>query len=114
MCKHIPGQDQDPAFFIPQGKRKIPVSYHNWQSWLKYLIEASGRNPAKFASHSFRRGGASFAFQAGVPVEIIKILGDWKSDAFYHYLQVPMLDKAKAAEKISKHIVKNTLTRGGT
>jgi hypothetical protein len=104
MCRLIPGKETDPAFFIPQGQHKIPVSYQQWQKWLKYLIEASGRDPNRFATHSFRRGGASFAFQAGVPVEVIKLLGDWKSDAFFRYLQVPILDKAKAASRISKHI----------
>ena len=29
-----------------------------------------------FASHSFRRGGASFAFQSGVPVELINPILD--------------------------------------
>jgi hypothetical protein len=104
MCQLIPGRPSDPVFFVPQGKHKIPVSYPHWQKWLKYLIEASGRDPSRFATHSFRRGGASFAFQAGVPTEVIKLLGDWKSDAFFRYLQVPMLDKAKAAAKISTHI----------
>ena len=31
-------------------------------------------------------GGASHAFQSGVPLELIKILGDWKSDAVFMYL----------------------------
>ena len=44
----------------------------------------------------FVGGGASHAFQSGVPVELIKILGDWKSDAVFMYLTVPLkvrLDK---------------------
>ena len=40
-----------------------------------------GYDPAKYAGHSFRRGGVSYAFQVGVPLELIKITGDWKSNA---------------------------------
>jgi hypothetical protein len=69
----------------------------------KQLLCLSGRDAGRFASHSFRRGGASFAFQAGVPVETIKLLGDWKSDVFFEYLQIPMKSKVAAAADISKH-----------
>ena len=33
---------------------------------------------------------ASFAFQSGVPVQLIKMLGDWKSDSVLLYLTVPL------------------------
>ena len=29
-------------------------------------------NPSEHAEHSFRRGGAHYAFQAGIPIELIK------------------------------------------
>ena len=32
------------------------------------------------AGNSFCRGGASFAYQANVPIKLIKALGDWLSD----------------------------------
>ncbi|CAH3184844.1 unnamed protein product, partial [Porites lobata] len=35
-----------------------------------------GVDPKLYAGHSFRRGGASFAYQSGVPIELIKALGD--------------------------------------
>lgn len=43
-----------------------------------------------FSSHSFRRGGATFALSLGIPGEIIKLWGDWKSTAYLAYIdQVP-------------------------
>ena len=39
-----------------------------------------GYNPHDYAGHFVRRG-SSHAFQSRVPVELIKILDDWKSDA---------------------------------
>ena len=38
-----------------------------------------------FTGHSFRRGGATFAFNNGVPPELIQLLGNWKSDAYKLY-----------------------------
>lgn len=42
------------------------------------------------SSHSFRRGGATHALSVGIPGEIIKVWGDWKSNAYLAYLdQIP-------------------------
>jgi len=49
--------------------------------------------PSFFSPHSFRRGGATFAFDCGLPLEIIKSLGDWQSDAYLIYLELS--DKQK-------------------
>ena len=44
----------------------------------------------EFSSHSFRRGAATFALSAGIPETIIRLWGDWKSDAYCKYVdQVP-------------------------
>ena len=48
--------------------------------FLRTCLDNIGCNSSLYAGHSFRRGGVSFAFQAGVPVEMIKLLDDWKSD----------------------------------
>ena len=37
-----------------------------------------------------RRGGASFAYQSGVSIELIKALGDWRSDTIVIYLTMPL------------------------
>lgn len=40
----------------------------------------------QFATHSFRRGGASYMLQSGISSEDIRILGDWKSNAYMDYI----------------------------
>lgn len=54
---------------------------------LKQCVLLCNRDPAEFAGHSFRRGGAQWAFKCGVPVDTIKVLGDWKSDAYQAYVK---------------------------
>jgi hypothetical protein len=51
------------------------------------------------SSHSFRRGGATWALSSGIPGEIVKALGDWKSQCYLLYLdQIPndVIDRYRA------------------
>ena len=45
-------------------------------------------DPSLYSPHSFRWGGATFAFDCHIPPEIIKLQGDWKSDAYLVYLEL--------------------------
>ena len=36
--------------------------------------------PLSFSGHSFRKGGAQSLYDAGVPLEMIRDIGRWKSD----------------------------------
>ena len=40
-----------------------------------------------YSSHSLRRGGAQFLRDAGVPRDLIKLMGRWKSDAVDVYMR---------------------------
>ena len=71
---------------VPPGVPITPVP----QSWLATNLAASlesmGEDSRFFSFHSFRRSGASTAFQAGVNFAHIKTHGGWKSDAFWAYV----------------------------
>ena len=54
--------------------------------------------------HSFRRGGATFAFRAGAPSEFIKAQGDWMSDAFLVYLVISPQDKTRILQSITARL----------
>ena len=43
----------------------------------------------RVAAHSLRRGGATYAFQAGVPEVLVQRQGGWLSACYKHYLEVP-------------------------
>jgi integrase len=53
---------------------------------LKGLIVATGRSPADYSAHSFRRGGTSFAFSLNMPLLHVKSRGDWKSNCVERYI----------------------------
>jgi integrase len=58
------------------------ISYYLFQKKLRLCIENIGLNPDLFSTHSFRRGFATLAFRSNISPESIKLIGDWKSDAF--------------------------------
>ena len=45
-----------------------------------------GLNPAHYTFHSFRKSGASLAFDSSVALENIKQHGNWRSEAVWTYL----------------------------
>ena len=57
---------------------------------LRLTLSSLGLDPKHYAGHSFHRGRASFAYQSGVPLELIKALGDWRSDTILVYLTMPL------------------------
>ena len=58
-------------------------------------------DPSNFSPHSFRRGGATFAFDCHIPSEIIKLQGDWQSDAYLVYLELSQQQKQRAGQAMA-------------
>ena len=101
MFNQIPMPNHSAAFVLPNNK---PITYYMFNSFLKYLIRTIGLNPSDYSTHSFRRGGATFAFQSNVPAELIKHHGDWKSDAYLVYLQYDFPQKMSVSKRMSLNI----------
>ena len=55
-------------------------------SRLKFLLCKAGVKAEDFSAHSFRRGGASYAFSIGTSPLQIKLRGDWASNAYERYI----------------------------
>uniref|UniRef100_A0A1I8I7K6 CUB domain-containing protein n=2 Tax=Macrostomum lignano TaxID=282301 RepID=A0A1I8I7K6_9PLAT len=52
----------------------------------QHVVHRAGLADRSLSPHSLRRGGASLAFRAGVPLPVVKALGDWRSSAVEVYL----------------------------
>ena len=65
-------------------------TYTPFVTKLLYHLSTLGLDPRSCAGYSFRWGGASFAYQLGVPIELIKALGSWLSDTILIYLTMPL------------------------
>ena len=106
MCLLTPAALHDPAFAF-RNKAGIlrPILYAHLQSMLKRLIQAIGLDPADYSSHSFRRGGCTFAFSANVPSELIKRHGDWRSDCYQRYIDMGTEQRLALSTRVRQHIL---------
>ena len=104
MCRVIPASDDSPAFVLRKHSRLVPVTYPQFLSKLRYIINKSGRVSELYSSHSFRRGGATFVFRSHTPSELIQSHGDWENDAYKVYLEFSIADKISVARDMANYI----------
>ena len=70
------------------GAQAFPMTGPAFSRKLKALTSRIGVSGV--SSHSLRRGGATWALSSGIPGEIVKAMGDWKSVCYPVYLdQIP-------------------------
>ena len=60
-----------------------------------------------YRGHSFRQGAATFAFNCGVPGELIQNFGDWASDAYKAYLEISLPAKVHVVEKMKLRLLQS-------
>jgi len=93
LVNRSPGLPTDLLFtyLSPSGLQIITQS--EFTQFLRSCLRILGYDHTLFSGHSLRRGGATHAFSKGVPGELVKSHGDWKSDSYLVYLQFSMSDK---------------------
>ena len=63
-----------------------------------------GLNPSHFTFHSFRRSGATFAFNSHVPIRSIQGHGTWTSDCVWRYIQADQSSGEHLASALAESI----------
>lgn len=103
-CNHVrlsglgPTAAGQPAFSFRWEGGLLPFGHGLLVHTAKAMAELVGLDPSEVAGHSFRRGGATFAFQAGVPDILIQRQGDWRSTCYREYV-TPSKTQAVAATR---------------
>ena len=110
MRKSIESEPGHPAFSLG-GSRAL--TYRECSTKLKLWLEQAGWDGSKFSMHSLRRGGATLAFQAKVPGELIKIQGDWASECYLRYLAIPLEQRTQVAAQVRELVVSHTVANVG-
>ena len=87
-----------PLFSLPSGI----FSKSFFINTIRQILPRIGLNPADFAGHSFRIGGATAASSLGMSEYEIKVLGRWRSDAYLAYLRIPLTQRANLAARLSQ------------
>ena len=88
--KQAPAPQKAPLFMNPGPAGLEGLSYDTYQSTLRLMCKRAGLNPEDFSSHSMRRGGTTYLGMIGIPVQDIKVRGDWSSDCVLQYLKTPI------------------------
>jgi hypothetical protein len=101
MFTHIPAHPTSPAFILPNNK---PITYFQYNQLIKILVKTLGLPPSSYSTHSFRRGGATHAFHNKVPSELIKLHGDWKSEAYMIYLEYTFEQRLSISKLMSQNL----------
>ena len=103
MTHLVPAACHKPLFMFYG--RLTPFSRFSFLVHFRALLERAGvPHPSGFSCHSFRRGGASWAFRVGVPGEVIQVYGDWASDCYKRYLDLSFDTKYRLATLVRKSI----------
>ena len=102
LSSAVPHPASTPAFrFRDASGQCIPLYAAVFVSTIRALFDKAGvTGAASFRGHSFRRGGASWAFNNGIPGELIQVMGDWKSDAYKVYLEFSLSSKMSLAQRL--------------
>ena len=95
----VPASSDSLVFLAPYSSGFTPVLARHFNLFLKRCVSSIGEDPSHFSSPSFRKGGATFAFNCGVPTDFIKAQGDWKSYAYLVYLTLSSSKKTSPFER---------------
>ena len=80
----VRGYSPGPLFSFPGGK---PVPRAFFTKHLYFLLRSIGYDVARYKSHSFRIGGASYYADLGYTDAQLRLLGRWNSNAFILYIR---------------------------
>ena len=94
-----------PLFTYPSTSNQLTcITAKSLNDSIKHLAALISLDPQDFSGHSLRRGGATFAFKCGISAELIKLQGDWHSDAYILYLSLPLADRLVLTRIVAEHI----------
>ena len=76
---------ENEQFFV--SRNRDPVTADQFRVTLRKVIEDLGLDPQMYGTHSLRAGNAVQLVESGTPVEMVRKIGRWKSNAIYAYLR---------------------------
>ena len=101
MCRVVPASSNSPAFGTFTNNKFRPITHSVFTCTLRTLLDKAGYDSSAYSGHSFRRGGATWAFSSGVPGELIQVHGDWHSDAYLLYLSMSLESRFSVSQRMA-------------
>ena len=106
----VPSSPQmSPFTYIGQNGSVQILTYPVFVSQLRRWLDQLGLDSSLYCTHSFRRGGATFAFQCSVDPQLIKAQGDWSSDCYLKYVSLSTKQKLCTTRRMAHNIANTSL-----
>ena len=86
LLKSSPSGSNKPLFQVKFGKTWVPLSDTRLRKQFSTILSRLQLSQANITFHSLRRSGATWAFNAKVPVQNIQSHGTWTSDCVWSYI----------------------------
>ena len=103
ICNMMPWTVEQHLFQLPGGGS---LTYRKFQEMLStFLKQLNVQNYRSFSSHSYRRGGMMFVFLCDVPLPLLKILGNWRSEVYLTYIKFPLETRSAACYMVKKRLM---------
>ena len=86
LLKTYKFQSNDPLFQIKVGNLWLPLTDVKIRKHFSKILKHLNLQDSNLTFHSFRRSGATFAFNHNVHIQNIKNHGTWSSDCVWRYI----------------------------
>lgn len=93
-----------PAFVYKTGSSLKVLTSGQFVGRLRQTLLICGINASEIATHSFRRGGATFCYSTGMSAENIKLLGDWRSSCYQSYIENDTAARFDLVKRMQQHL----------
>lgn len=101
LFRRTPFQPELPLFSYRENRCTKWYTHATFTSQLKAILSSLGFDAKEFSCHSFRRGGASYAFGQDMSIIDIKQRGDWSSEAVERYIHIDKRQLNNVAKKLA-------------
>ena len=96
MLRQVQAKPTESLFSVLGENGNTPLMYNQWTQIFQDWLEKAGYDPSLYSSYSMCRGGASWAAACKLPSYAIRLLGDWRSNCFYKYIEMLLETKYDA------------------
>ena len=93
-----------PALTYRTNHRLKPLTYDRFVARVRQCLSACSLPASQFASHSFRRGGASHCYAIGLSSDSIKLVGNWSSSCYLNYIENDLQTRFNIVSQMQKHV----------
>lgn len=90
--------DERPLFCWASG---VAITTRDVRDAVRRVMAAAGRDPSLYGAHSLRIGGATAALAAGVPPQLIRLMGRWSSDIYEIYTRMSVQAALRVGRAVS-------------